>query len=300
MNCISRIAVLTVACAFIGASAAQAQATRTWVSGVGDDANPCSRTAPCKTFAGAISKTAAKGEISVLDPGGFGVVTITKSITINGDGTLAGILSSGTTGVIVNADPNDAVVLRNISINGADSGVYGIRYLKGGSLVVQNCSLTGFTTNAIDVNVTVGGGALVVENTSIQTAAGAGVRVFGSTVRVDVTLDHVSIKDTGKAVDSAYGNTTVNNSLIAQNSQFGVVATNSQVTVENSMLSGNSVAVQANAGGTVRLSNNAVYDNLTGFGCGGGTLSSAGNNRKGNNTGGGVPVCSPTTTITLQ
>jgi len=71
---------------FAIATSAQAQATRTWVSGVGDDANPCSRTAPCKTFAGAISKTAAGGEISVLDPGGFGAVTITKSITINGDG----------------------------------------------------------------------------------------------------------------------------------------------------------------------------------------------------------------------
>src|ERR1044071_7583262 len=85
---------------------AQAQATRTWVSGVGDDANPCSRTAPCKTFAGAISKTAAGGEISVLDPGGFGAVTITKSITISGDGTLAGIVSAGTNGIIVNAGAN--------------------------------------------------------------------------------------------------------------------------------------------------------------------------------------------------
>ncbi|MCU0340213.1 MAG: hypothetical protein MUE30_10020, partial [Spirosomaceae bacterium] len=74
-----------------------------WVSGVGDDANPCSRTAPCKTFAGAISKTAAGGEISVLDPGGFGAVTITKSITLNGDGTLAGILASGTNGIVINA-----------------------------------------------------------------------------------------------------------------------------------------------------------------------------------------------------
>src|SRR6478735_7958431 len=82
---------------------AWAQATRTWVSGVGDDANPCSRTAPCKTFAGAISKTAAKGEISVLDPGGYGAVTITKAITISGDGTLAGILNSLTNGVIISS-----------------------------------------------------------------------------------------------------------------------------------------------------------------------------------------------------
>ena len=73
---------------------AAAQATRTWVSGTGDDANPCSRTAPCKTFAGAISKTAAGGEISVLDPGGFGAVTITKSISIVSEGQEAGVPST--------------------------------------------------------------------------------------------------------------------------------------------------------------------------------------------------------------
>src|SRR5438105_372272 len=81
---------------------AHAQATRTWVSGVGDDANPCSRTAPCKTFAGAISKTAGFGEINCVDPGGFGAVTITKSISIICDYTEAGVLVSGTNGIIVN------------------------------------------------------------------------------------------------------------------------------------------------------------------------------------------------------
>src|SRR6266576_2263768 len=110
------------------ASMAQAQATRTWVSGVGDDVNPCSRTAPCKTFAGAISKTATTGEISVLDPGGFGAVTITKSITLNGDGTLAGILSAGTPSAInvndsASGSPGTAIVyIRNLSINGAGTG----------------------------------------------------------------------------------------------------------------------------------------------------------------------------------
>src|SRR6188474_1735486 len=105
---------------------AQAQATRTWVSGVGDDANPCSRTAPCKTFAGAISKTATGGEISVLDPGGFGAVTIGKSITLNGSGTLAGILAAGTVGIIINAPTNSTVVIRDIDIHGAGTGTDGI------------------------------------------------------------------------------------------------------------------------------------------------------------------------------
>src|ERR1044071_3306283 len=109
-------------------SIANAQATRTWVSGVGDDANPCSRTAPCKTFAGAISKTADKGEISVLDPGGFGVVTITKGITLNGTGTLAGILSAGSPAAITVNDINAAVpnssvvIIRDVSMNGAGTG----------------------------------------------------------------------------------------------------------------------------------------------------------------------------------
>src|SRR5215510_14384379 len=111
------LALFILACA----SLAQAQATRTWVSGVGDDVNPCSRTAPCKTFAGAISKTAEGGEISVLDPGGYGAVTINKSITIDG-GTGAGwasVLASGTNGIIVNVTSNSVtavVILRNITI----------------------------------------------------------------------------------------------------------------------------------------------------------------------------------------
>src|SRR5438034_4959163 len=132
------VLAVCVAC-LICSSLAQAQATRTWVSGVGDDANPCSRTAPCKTFAGAISKTAACGEISVLDPGGFGAVTITKSITINGDGTLAGILAAGVNGVIVNAGASDTIILRSISINGACTGLDGIRFLAGKHLHVENC-----------------------------------------------------------------------------------------------------------------------------------------------------------------
>src|SRR5436853_7870893 len=117
MKTLGRIVVGTLF-VLVSASAARAQATRTWVSGVGDDANPCSRTAPCKTFAGAISKTAAAGEISVLDPGGFGTVTITKSITIDGDGTLAGVLASLSNGVTVSnlAPANTVVTLRNLSI----------------------------------------------------------------------------------------------------------------------------------------------------------------------------------------
>src|SRR2546421_996505 len=131
-------------------SSAQAQATRTWVSGVGDDANPCSRTAPCKTFAGAISKTAVDGEIDALDSGGFGAVTITKAITIDGDSNLAGILAAGTTGVLVNitaTSGSNVVELRNLSINGAGTGTNAIRIISsfaGTKVFIEKCVIFGF------------------------------------------------------------------------------------------------------------------------------------------------------------
>src|SRR3954453_7767352 len=93
---------LTVLGTVLAAAPAYAQATRTWVSGVGDDANPCSRTAPCKTFAGAISKTAINGEINCLDPGGFGALTITKSITVDCHEIIAGVASQGAAAMTIN------------------------------------------------------------------------------------------------------------------------------------------------------------------------------------------------------
>src|SRR5215211_7807303 len=123
------------------ASLAHAQATRTWVSGVGDDANPCSRTAPCKTFAGAISKTAAGGEIDCLDPGGFGAVTITKSLTIDCNGVAGGVLYAGSaSGVSVNGT-NIVVTLRNLSINGAGTGQVGVRFINGKQLTLENVAI---------------------------------------------------------------------------------------------------------------------------------------------------------------
>src|SRR5882757_810695 len=111
---------------FLASAPANAQATRTWVSGVGDDANPCSRTAPCKTFAGAISKTAAAGEINCIDPGGFGAVTIIKSMTISCEGLSAGVLVSGTNAIIFAGGPNDYLYLKGLDIEGLGTGLNGV------------------------------------------------------------------------------------------------------------------------------------------------------------------------------
>src|SRR5712691_5556175 len=191
-------------------SLASAQATRTWVSGVGDDANPCSRTAPCKTFAGAISKTAASGEIDCIDAGGFGAVTITKGITIDGGGTFGSILASLTNGIIINdsASPPTAVVtIRNLSINGAGNGLNGIRVLKAKTVHIENVEVFGFTGNGIDAQLSqaaTGGTSMFLDDVDVRDLRGGasiGVEVKASAGGVlTAYMDHVRAQKLPTAV----------------------------------------------------------------------------------------------------
>jgi hypothetical protein len=195
---------------------AQAQATRTWVSGVGDDANPCSRTAPCKTFAGAISKTAVGGIINCIDPGGFGAVTVTKAITIDCLNTAASILAVGTNGVNINA-PNATVVLRGLAIEGGNgAGLSGINFIAGGTVHVERSRIAGFRSGAaigINFAVPTGVGAelvvsdtTIVDNGSASTNGGIVVRGTG-TASTRVTLNRVQLNNNsvGLRVDGSAG-----------------------------------------------------------------------------------------------
>jgi hypothetical protein len=288
-----KIVVASIATLLL-ATAAHAQATRTWVSGVGDDANPCSRTAPCKTFAGAISKTAAGGEISVLDPGGFGVVTITKAITINGDGTLAGILSAGTNGVIVNAGVNDRVVLRNISINGVGTGLNGIRFLAGKNLLLDHVSMSGFTTTGVDMATNVGLATSIptlqmIDSTITNTPTGIKVANVAAGGLALVNLDRVRIEGLttagGAAIDVlAGGRVSVSNSVVSNNLGNGIRANASTAVanVEGCQLAFNSATAvnAAVSGADIRLSNNEIYNNTTGIAiAAGATVRTTSNNR---------------------
>jgi len=256
-----------------------AQANRTWVSSVGDDANSCSRTAPCKTLAGAISKTAAGGKISVFDSGDFDAVIINKAITINGDGTFA----SSINGVIVNAGPSDRVILRNLSINSTGSDINGIRFLTGKSLTVENSSISGFTGRGIDVTLTATGD-LFVKNTSI-TNCGTGVFISTTGAFVLAALNNVDLKGNANGVEaSTNGRVMISNSNISENTSNGLLAStaSSQINVEGCQIAFNAlVGVNASVSGSaIRLSNNQIYNNTTGISISGGaTVSSAGNNR---------------------
>ncbi len=160
---------------------AHAQATRTWVSGVGDDANPCSRTAPCKTFAGAISKTAAGGEINTLDPGGFGGVTITKSITIRSDSIEAGVLVAGTNAIVVNAGATDTVILEGLDIEGLGTGLDGVKVLAGQFVYVNRCAIRRFANNGVNMTSSTANARLFIKDSQIL-RNNVGVNVQGNGV----------------------------------------------------------------------------------------------------------------------
>ncbi|PWW03467.1 hypothetical protein DFR52_101148 [Hoeflea marina] len=299
-------------------TSASAQALRTWVSGVGDDANPCSRTAPCKTFAGAISKTAAAGQISVLDPGGFGAVTITKAITIDGTGSQAGVLASGTNGIIVNAGVNDVVVLRGLDIEGALTGLNGIRFIAGASLHVQNSFISGFrgaAPNGMGIEFAPANTAsLFVDNTivsnngSTASAAGTGIRIRPTgSASARVVIDHSQVNDniTGLRVVTSDTTGTVNvavhDTSLSGNRDVGllVVAASSaaNVMIDNVTIEGNASVAGIRAdgtAGTVRMSNSNVTGNSTGMQTvNSGKIQSYGNNHvDGNGTDG-----APTSTI---
>jgi len=255
---------------------AQAQATRTWVSGVGDDANPCSRTAPCKTFAGAISKTATGGEINVLDPGGFGGVTITKSITISSEGFEAGVLVSGTNAIVINATTTSNVVLRGLDIEGLGTGLVGIKVLGGlGSLHVEKCTINNFRgTNSSGIEVsptTVATTRVFIKDTIVRNngaGTGAGILVNpGAGVTVRASLDNVRVENNligFRSQGAGLSTTAVNNSVAAGNSNAGFEAASSTaaLNIERSVAASNGTGV-ACTNGIVRVGNTLFSANTT-------------------------------------
>ena len=221
--------ILTLATATIlYATPSQAQATRTWVSGVGDDANPCSRTAPCKTFAGAISKTAPGGEINVLDPGGFGAVTITKSISIISVGFEAGVLVSGTNGIVVSVADADKVLLEGLDIEGLGTGLNGVSFISGAKLHIIRCNIHHFTQNGVNVASSTSGGHAFISDSYIFSNVG-GVNVNGTANIGSIT-----------------------NSQILSNTTFGVQANGASniVGVQTSVINDNPTGISLLNGGT--------------------------------------------------
>jgi Periplasmic copper-binding protein (NosD) len=260
---LSALAVFAV-CVFF-APLAQAQATRTWVSGVGDDFNPCSRTAPCKTFAGAIPETAAGGEINCLDPGGFGGVTITKAITIDCRHTVGGVLASFTNGVIVNAPAGSKIVLRGLDINGVGNGLDGIKFIAGGSLHVEDSVISGMQ-NGINIGA---GNEIYIKNTYIRNNSSVGVYIAGSGGLVNAVIEKTTVENQvyGLAVGTN-ARVTTRGSVYSGNSSSGISAQGggsaAEVIVDSCIVANNGIGLYSGTQGVLRVAGSSISGNTTG------------------------------------
>ncbi len=295
-------AVFVISFILAVATAAQAQATRTWVSGVGDDANPCSRTAPCKTFAGAISKTAKDGEISVLDPGGYGAVTITKSIYINGThgAGYGSIINSLVNGVIINItdvlDVRKAVRLRALDINGASTGINGISILAANNVWVEDSVIDGNTGNGTTTGIgirmaTAASCNLFVSDTMVHKNV-TGIRINTTSGFAVANIRNSNIEGNTTGIDAVTNSfVTVNNCRISNNTTVGVTASVSgaNLTVGESVVSNNGTGISAAAGSSVKALSNHVLYNGTGFGGTTAVIQTDGQNRNAGNTTPGAP-----------
>jgi len=281
------------------ASQAHAQATRTWISGVGDDVNPCSRTAPCKTFAGAFSKTATGGEINALDPGGYGALTINKSITLDGGGTLASVLSTGTNGIVINA-PGAVVMIRNLAFNGGNStSGSGIRIIAAAEVTIENVTIfnyagTGTNGRGIGIDTSSANTRVTIRNTriintghfGIQSSPAPGGSVIldvhevdisgGSATAIQLTSNTKAVIDRAVLTNHAVGagvtleqsgvTATISNSVLSNNA-FGIFngigAPNVPVTrIAGNIITGNtSEGLAITSGQVISMGNNVIRDN---------------------------------------
>ncbi|MFL6538770.1 MAG: right-handed parallel beta-helix repeat-containing protein [Chthoniobacterales bacterium] len=239
-----------------------------------------------------MSKTAPGGEISVLDPGGFGSITINKSLTINGTGTLAGILAASVNGVVVNAGANDTIILRDIAINGANTGLNGIRFIAGGSLVVDHCSINGFrgstTSRGIDVSLNTTGN-LKVYNSVVENILEDGIHMTTTAGQVVATIDNTEIMNCGQNGIDAANNVrgAISRTRITHDPAGGIVTSgsNSILNLNDVFVSYATVGLQSSSGSAIRVSNSTIAQNSTGLSPNGGSIDSfQGNSLIGNPT----------------
>jgi hypothetical protein len=260
----------------LASAPANAQATRTWVSGVGDDANPCSRTAPCKTFAGAISKTAAAGEINCLDPGGFGAVTVTKSMTISCEAGTAGVVVSGTNAIIFAGGANDYLFLKGLDIEGFGTGLNGILFNTGAFLHVEDCVIRRFTGSGIQILANSNASFEITRTTVFSNgngASGAGIRIAPTAGTTKGVIDKVTAdRNTfGIAADATNGSValSIQNSISTGSTLAGIIGVAStgsaKIMVMGTEASNNTTGIQ-NAGGTttIRVGQSSITGNTTG------------------------------------
>jgi hypothetical protein len=288
MNRNLSLAALSLAAILLTAALpTQAQMVHTWVSGTGDDTNPCSRSAPCRTFAAALALTTSGGVISAADPGEYGGVVITQAVTISAEGFEADVLVSGTNGIVVAAGPSDIVILRGLNLEGLGTGLDGIRFLSGAALYVERCTINNFTNFALDFipgapsNPSPAALRLLVKDSVFHNngsgSGGSGTTGGGVVVApaagyiAQAELSNVRLERNIMGVRSQSGANTKLYNCVADGNLFGGFNASSGgvLTVDHCSTSHNATGINCPTGSIVRIGNVTSSDNGTDVATGG-------------------------------
>ena len=257
---------------FAFSTPANAQAPRTWISAVGDDFNPCTRTAPCKTFVGTQAKTAIGGEINCVDPGNFSAVTITKSITIDCEDTQGTISAAQVNGIVLNiTDPADTaktVRLRGLSINGLGSGINGIKIVAGNKLTLEEVVIDGFATHGVSVLTSAGAFSLVVKDSTIRNNIGNGINTYltgAATATVSVTDSLIAFNAIGFNQSASTAGTIQNSAIINNTTGLQASTSSSVLGVKDSVIAHNGTGILGSLSAVIRIGNNFITGNAIGL-----------------------------------
>ncbi len=243
---------------------ARALNDHTYVSGKGADTGICTTPATaCRTFAYAITQTAASGQIIAIDAANYGPVSITKSISIVADGGgPAGIFITTGTAITINAGPTDIVNLRGLTLDGAGTAGFGIKQPSGtpsgGFVTITDC----FVRHFADVGIAIGGNNVrfLISNTvASDNTADAGLEIGGLG---DIgVVDHVTASGNDQGI--FIGDTppsgifvTIVDSVLTNNFNAGLRVgfagvTSATVRLAGSVVTGNPLGVDIGPGSTV-------------------------------------------------
>ena len=270
---------------------------RTYVSGLGSDANPCTVGSPCQTFQRALAMTVAGGAVFVRDSANYGPATITKAVTITSEGAMAGVLASSGVGITINANPADVVTLRGLDIDGGNSGSIGIQFNSGRSLNIQKSLVHNFSNSGIVFSPT-GAGGLFISDATVSNNTNNGILVAGGASGATGAFSRVNASANGVGVFASGSNVSLAlTDSIASSNNYGIGASLAAVTVRNSTASNNAVGISADQNAMVRVGQSTVTGNGTGWqATNGGQILSYGNNTVGGNQTDGAA----TTTVTLE
>ncbi len=285
------LAIIGLAVPLLAAAPAQAQSQQTWVSGTGDNTAICSRTAPCLTFLAAYLRTAAGGEINCLDPGNFGGLTITKSITISCDAGTASVLGDS---FYVNASTTDVVTLRGLDFDGLHGLPFGIFGVGAKEVHIEKCTIRNFIGAGIATDPNSSTTVFLYVVDTVMSSNNGGVWLPSSGGYKVASLKNVVITgSTADGVSLASSNVFANvvDSVISGNSGSAVVtyASSTTANIERSTIANNAVAglYAAASGSAIRASGNGIYNNTYGVLIAqGATIQSDGTNKHGNSNGG--------------